>query len=72
MLRHMFAFHCLRDGGGIEVLSKLLGHSTVKTTERYATVYETSVRAEFERVGREKLDKVGQSGSGDLLRSSAA
>lgn len=49
-LRHTFACHFLRDGGSIEALSKLLGHASVTTTERYATLFETAVRAEFRRV----------------------
>lgn len=35
-LRHTFAVHFLENGGQIYDLQKLLGHSSVKTTERYA------------------------------------
>jgi site-specific recombinase XerD len=34
-LRHTFAVSYLRAGGNLFYLSKILGHTTVKTTERY-------------------------------------
>ena len=34
-LRHSFATQFLRDGGSIYVLKRILGHSDIKTTERY-------------------------------------
>jgi site-specific recombinase XerD len=34
-LRHTFAVGYLRNGGNLFYLSKILGHTTVKTTERY-------------------------------------
>lgn len=34
-LRHTFAVGYLRNGGNLFYLSKILGHSSVKTTERY-------------------------------------
>jgi site-specific recombinase XerD len=34
-LRHTFAVNYLRAGGNLFYLSKILGHSSVKTTERY-------------------------------------
>ena len=49
-LRHTFACQYLRDGGSIEVLSNILGHESITTTERYARLYNQTVRAEFERV----------------------
>lgn len=35
-LRHTFASHYLANGGTIDVLAELLGHSTTRTTELYA------------------------------------
>jgi site-specific recombinase XerD len=34
--RHTFASHYVMEGGSIEVLKALLGHSTILMTERYA------------------------------------
>lgn len=34
-LRHTFALNYLRAGGNLFYLSKILGHTSIKTTERY-------------------------------------
>jgi integrase/recombinase XerD len=34
-LRHIFATHFIRDGGSVYSLKHILGHSDIKTTERY-------------------------------------
>lgn len=34
-LRHCFSVHYLEEGGSIYILSRLLGHNNIKTTERY-------------------------------------
>ena len=41
--------------GRIEVLSRLLGHASVTTTERHAALFEPNVRAEVERVRARKF-----------------
>ncbi len=56
-LRHTAACRWLREGLSIVVVSKLLGHASVTTTEIYATLFESTVRLEFERI---KTRKVGQ------------
>lgn len=40
-LRHTFAISYLRAGGNLFYLSKILGHSSVKTTERYLQSVQT-------------------------------
>lgn len=40
-MRHTYASWLLQDGVSIEVLSKLLGHASVQTTERYAHLADT-------------------------------
>lgn len=49
-LRHTFACRWLEQGGSLEALRQLLGHSTVRTTERYGRISDDLVRAEAKRV----------------------
>jgi integrase/recombinase XerD len=34
-LRHTYAIRCLRSGGNVVAVAKLLGHSSIATTQRY-------------------------------------
>lgn len=51
--RHTFACWALKHGVKIENLSKMLGHTNIKTTQLYAKVLNESVREEYA-----KLDNV--------------
>jgi len=42
-LRHTYASHFMMNGGGIYDLKKILGHSDIKTTERYAHLSERHI-----------------------------
>jgi site-specific recombinase XerD len=48
--RHTFAVQFLDGGGSMEVLSKLMGHSTTKTTAIYGKITDKRVDAEVEKV----------------------
>ena len=48
LARHTFATWALRNGVKIENLSKMLGHTTIKQTQRYAKVLAQSVHEDFE------------------------
>lgn len=48
--RHTFAVFLLNEGVPIEVVSKMLGHRSIKTTEIYAKVLQKSIREHMTRL----------------------
>ena len=50
LARHTFATFMLRHGVKIENVSKMLGHTNITQTQRYAKVLAMSVHEEFERI----------------------
>ena len=50
-LRHTFASHAVMNGVPIPVVSRLLGHSTVRMTLRYAHFADKDIEAAAERIG---------------------
>ncbi|MCS2865675.1 tyrosine-type recombinase/integrase [Bacteroides thetaiotaomicron] len=49
--RHTFATTvALANGVRIEVISKMLGHTNIRTTQLYAHIYQAEVDKEFERL----------------------
>ena len=50
LARHTFATYMLRNGVKIENLSKMLGHTNITQTQRYAKVLAQSVHDEFEMI----------------------
>jgi integrase len=50
-LRHTFAVSWLERGGTKETLQEVLGHSTIKLTERYGRLRPWAVAAEAARIG---------------------
>lgn len=50
MARHTFATFMLRNGVKIENVSKMLGHTNITQTQRYAKVLAQSVHDDFNRI----------------------
>jgi integrase len=56
LARHTFATWMLRNGAKIENVSRMLGHTNIRQTQRYAKVMAESVHEEFAKVA-EKMQK---------------
>lgn len=56
LARHTFATMMLANGAEIQNVSRMLGHASIKQTQRYAKVLAQSVHRDFEKVA-EKLNK---------------
>lgn len=52
LARHTFATWMLRNGAKLENVSKMLGHTNIKTTLRYAKVLAESVHDDFMRMAQ--------------------
>lgn len=50
LARHTFGTYMLRNGVKIENLAKMLGHSNIKQTQRYAKVLAESVHEDFDMI----------------------
>ena len=46
--RHTFAVFALNNGVPIEVVSKMLGHTNIRTTQLYAKILNTAVEKGFD------------------------
>lgn len=49
-LRHTYATSLINKGARVEVVSKLLGHSNLQTTQRYAKVSDATVKRALEQI----------------------
>lgn len=57
LARHTFATYMLSNGVAIENLSKMLGHTNITRTQRYAKVLAESVHSDFEMIARKMKKK---------------
>lgn len=71
-LRHSFASVGVEKGMSLPVIGKLLGHSQVKTTSRYAHLTDTSVDRANEDIGAEIESVLGSSAAAAKLQQGEA
>ena len=64
-LRHSFASVAVAGGSGLHLIGKLLGHSHVATTGRYAHLADDPVKEAADRVSRSISAAMG-GGNGDV------
>ena len=55
-LRHTHASHAVMNGVPVPVVSRMLGHSNVRMTLRYAHLGDREIESEAERIGQEIAD----------------
>ena len=60
LARHTFATWMLRNGAKLENVSKMLGHSDIKMTQRYAKVLADSVHEDFDMVAAKLTTEVAK------------
>jgi len=49
-IRHSFAVHCLKSGMNIRSVQKILGHSSLNTTQVYLDVVGADIQEDFDKV----------------------
>ena len=66
LARHTFATWMLRHGVSIENVSKMLGHTNIKQTQRYAKVQAQAVYDDFERIAAQMTPQYQNKKDGSL------
>lgn len=67
-LRHSYASVAVSDGTSLYITAKLLGHKQSRTTERYAHLEDSPVRAAAERTAKRIADAMrGAAGGGEVV-----
>lgn len=57
LARHTFATYMLRNGAKIENVSRMLGHTNITQTQRYAKVLAQSVHDDFDMIAEKMSEK---------------
>jgi site-specific recombinase XerD len=60
LARHTFATYMLRNGVKIENVARMLGHTNITQTQRYAKVLAESVHEDFDMVAEKMNNKSNQ------------
>lgn len=61
-LRHTFATHLLNAGVSLEVLKELMGHRSIQLTLRYAQLYDTTKKHQYEQAMAQVTQRQAASG----------
>ena len=48
--RHTFATHFVKKNGNMEVLRQIMGHTSLKTTQKYLHIDKETLREEYFRI----------------------
>lgn len=71
-LRHSFASFAIADGASIYMVSKLLGHASSRTTERYSHLSNDPLQAAVAQIGRRfMLGNVNNESGGEVIKPRA-
>ena len=68
LARHSFATYMMAKGAKIQNVAKMLGHTNIKQTQRYAKVLTQSVLDEFNRIEDEEKDNRGNGDAGSARK----
>lgn len=67
-LRHTHASFGVGGGLGLPIIAKLLGHSQIRTTERYAHLDADPIRMASEAIGKRIAEAIGERRPGDVVQ----
>jgi integrase len=70
--RHTYASHLVSSGLSLEIVGRLLGHTTAATTQRYAHLADDPLRAATDRFGEKIAGFRGERGSENLTQKGVA
>ena len=71
-LRHSFASFAIADGASLFLVSKLLGHSNTRVTERYAHLSNDPLQSAVEKIGKRFAATNGNiEGGGEVIKPRA-
>lgn len=65
-LRHTFASHLVQNGADLYYVSKLMGHSSIKMTEKYAHLSQHNLVSTMQLLPQPNVSKIGSTASGKI------
>lgn len=68
MARHTFSTMCLSKGMGIETLSRILGHVSIRTTQIYAKITDRKIAEDMKNVALSLENEAGDYATNDVVK----